>query len=75
MSAAAPWSVKGIDPKAREVAKKAKEIAEKKAKDDAKNGGGTILPVAEEIEPEFTPEEPEVRGAEPTADSVFGPRD
>ena len=31
-----------------------------------------ILPVAEEIEPEFVPEEREVRGAEPTADSVFG---
>jgi len=55
-----------------EVVRKA---AEKKAKDDAKNGGGTILPVAEEIEPEFVPEEPERDTAEHTAESVFGSRD
>jgi hypothetical protein len=52
-----------------------RKAADKKAKDDAKNGGGTILPVAEEIEPEFVPEAREVRGAEPTADSVFGTKE
>ena len=55
-----------------EVVKKA---AEKKAKDDAKNGGGTLQPVVEEAEPEFVPEARERPGAEPTAESVFGKRD
>ena len=34
-----------------------------------------FVPVAEEIEPEFVPEAREVRGAEPTADSVFGTKE
>ena len=52
-----------------------KKAAEKKAKDDAKNGGGTLQPVVEEAEPEFVPEARERPGAEPTAESVFGKRD
>ncbi|QBX37800.1 DUF1013 domain-containing protein [Brevundimonas sp. S30B] len=56
-----------------EVVRKA---ADKKAKDDAKNGGAALQPVeAEPSEPEFVPEARERRGAEPTAESVFGPRD
>lgn len=56
-----------------EVVKKA---ADKKAKEDAKNGGAALQPVeAEPAEPEFVPEARERRGAEPTAESVFGPRD
>jgi hypothetical protein len=56
-----------------EVVRKA---ADKKAKDDAKNGGAALQPVeAEPAEPEFVPEARERRGAEPTAESVFGKRD
>ena len=53
-----------------------RKAAEKKAKDDAKKGGGTLAPAGEaEAQPEeeeFTPEVRERRGAEPTAASVFG---
>ena len=50
-----------------------KKAADKKAKDDAKKGGATLQPAeAEPAEPEFVPEERERRGAEPTAESVFG---
>jgi hypothetical protein len=55
-----------------------KKAADKKAKDDAKRGGATLQSVdapVEPEEPEFVPEERERRGAEPTAESVFGPRD
>jgi len=58
-----------------------KKAAEKKAKDDAKRGGATLqpadgeAPAAEEAEPEFVPEARERRGAEPTAESVFGKKD
>jgi uncharacterized protein len=53
-----------------------KVAAEKKAKADAKAGGPVLLPVEEApAEPEFTPDAPERRGAEPTAESVFGSRD
>ena len=52
-----------------------KKAADKKAKDDAKNGGGTLQPVVEEAEPEFVPEERVRPGAEPTAESVFGRND
>ncbi len=60
-----------------EVVRKA---AEKKAKDDAKRGGPTLQAAdapAEDVvvEEEFVPEERERRGAEPTAESVFGTRD
>ncbi|MFN3353542.1 MAG: DUF1013 domain-containing protein [Brevundimonas sp.] len=58
-----------------EVVRKA---AEKKAKDDAKNGGATLQPVGAEPEPEadVVEEEPDARsGPEPTAESVFGTRD
>ena len=55
--------------------KMGKKAAEKKAKDDAKNGGGTLQPVVEEAEPEFVPEERVRPGAEPTAESVFGRND
>lgn len=54
-----------------------RKAADKKAKDDAKNGGATLQ--AAEPEPEvLLPEEPEDDGryvAEPTAESVFGSRD
>ena len=52
-----------------------KKASDKKAKDDAKKGGGTLAPAGEAEapeEPEFTPEARERRGAEPTAASVFG---
>ncbi|MBA4807560.1 DUF1013 domain-containing protein [Brevundimonas sp.] len=54
-----------------------KKAADKKTKDDLKKGGGTILPVAEEVEaePEFVPEARQRPGAEPTAESVFGTKD
>ena len=54
-----------------------KKAADKKAKDDLKNGGGTILPVAEEVEEEleFVPEARQRPGAEPTAESVFGTKE
>ena len=44
-------------------------------KDDLKKGGGTIQPVAEEVEPEFVPEARQRPTAEPTAASVFGTKD
>jgi len=48
------------------------KAAAKKNKDDAKKGG-TIEPVDQTpAEPEFVPEARERRGAEPTAESVFG---
>jgi len=57
-----------------EVVRKA---ADKKAKDDAKNG--VLQPVEPEVEPEVVAEEeaePDYgSGAEPTAESVFGSRD
>src|SRR5690606_11490630 len=54
-----------------------RKAAEKKARDDAKKGGGVLAPAGEAEapvaeEPEFTPEARERRGAEPTAASVFG---
>ena len=59
-----------------------RKAAEKKAKDDAKKGGATLQPAdagetaaPEEAEPEFVPEARERRGAEPTAESVFGKKD
>jgi hypothetical protein len=56
-----------------------KKAAEKKARDDAKSGGATLKSAAEveeaPAEPEFVPEAAERRGAEPTAESVFGSRD
>jgi hypothetical protein len=56
-----------------------KKAAEKKARDDAKKGGATLQPADAEpeapAEPEFVPEERVRRGAEPTAESVFGSRD
>ena len=53
-----------------------KKAADKKAKDDAKKGGATLQNEAPvEAEPEFVPEERERRGAEPTAESVFGKQD
>ena len=55
-----------------------KKAADKKAKDDAKKGGATLQAVdapVEPVEPEFVPEERERRGAEPTAESVFGKQD
>ena len=54
-----------------------RKAADKKAKDDLKKGGGTIQPVEAEVEaePEFVPEARERRGAEPTAESVFGKQD
>jgi len=53
-----------------------RKAADKKAKDDLKKGGGTIQPVeAEPAEPEFVPDAPERRTAEPTAASVFGTGD
>jgi len=56
-----------------------KKAAEKKARDDAKSGGATLKSAAEveeaPVEPEFVPEAAERRGAEPTAESVFGSRD
>ena len=56
-----------------------RKAADKKAKDDAKKGGGTLAPAGEaEAQPEeeeFTPEARERRGAEPTAESVFGKKD
>ena len=54
-----------------------KKAADKKAKDDAKKGGATLQPAdaAEPAEPEFVPEARERRGAEPTAESVFGKKD
>ena len=49
------------------------KAAEKKNRDDAKKGGGTLQPIEETpAEPEFVPEERERRTAEPTAESVFG---
>ena len=59
-----------------------RKAAEKKAKDDAKKGGATLQPTdaegtapEEAAEPEFVPEARERRGAEPTAESVFGKKD
>ncbi len=54
-----------------------KKAADKKAKDDAKKGGATLQPAApaEPVEDEFVPEARERRGAEPTAESVFGSKD
>ena len=60
-----------------------RKAAEKKAKDDAKKGGATLQPAdaseaaapEEAPEPEFVPEARERRGAEPTAESVFGKKD
>jgi len=59
-----------------------RKAAEKKAKDDAKRGGPTLQPAdgetaapEEPVEPEFVPEARERRGAEPTAESVFGKKD
>ncbi|MDZ4363673.1 DUF1013 domain-containing protein [Brevundimonas sp.] len=53
-----------------------KKAADKKAKDDLKRGGPTIQEIeAEPAEPEFVPDAVERRGAEPTAESVFGKRD
>lgn len=54
-----------------------KKAADKKAKDDAKKGGATLQPAAptEPVEEEFVPEARERRGAEPTAESVFGSKD
>lgn len=54
-----------------------RKAADKKAKDDARKGGDALTPAGEveaqpEPEPEFTPEARERRGAEPTAESVFG---
>jgi hypothetical protein len=51
-----------------------KKAADKKAKEDAKNGGAALqsAPEAEPEEPEFVPDAVERRGAEPTAESVFG---
>jgi hypothetical protein len=57
-----------------EVVKKA---AEKKARDDAKNGGPTLQPLDAEPEVLLTQDEEEDDGrggAEPTAESVFGSR-
>lgn len=53
------------------------KAAEKKNRDDLKKGGAALQPIeAEELaEPEFVPEERERRGAEPTAESVFGTGD
>ena len=57
-----------------------RKAAEKKARDDARKGGATLQPAdgtetAEPVEPEFVPEARERRGAEPTAESVFGSKD
>ncbi|NBB52959.1 DUF1013 domain-containing protein [Rhizobium sp. CRIBSB] len=57
-----------------------RKAADKKAKDDAKRGGPALQAVGAEeaAEPEeeaFVPEKAERRGAEPTAESVFGSRD
>ena len=56
-----------------------RKAAEKKARDDAKKGGATLQPAdaapEEPAEPEFVPEERVRRGAEPTAESVFGRKD
>ena len=52
------------------------KAAEKKNRDDAKKGGAALQPIEETpAEPEFVPEERERRGAEPTAESVFGTGD
>ena len=52
-----------------------KKAADKKARDDAKKGGATLQPVeAEPVEEAFVPEARERPTAEPTAESVFGPR-
>ena len=53
-----------------------RKAADKKAKDDAKNG--VLQPIEPEAELEVAAEEPEEEyglGAEPTAESVFGSRD
>ena len=54
-----------------------RKAADKKAKDDARKGGATLQPAdaPEPAEPEFVPEARERRGAEPTAESVFGKKD
>jgi hypothetical protein len=53
-----------------------RKAADKKAKDDAKNGGAALQSIqAEPEEPEFVPEERVRPGAEPTAESVFGKND
>jgi hypothetical protein len=56
-----------------------RKAADKKARDDAKSGGATLKSAVEveevPAEPEFVPEAAERRGAEPTAESVFGSRD
>ena len=52
------------------------KAAEKKNRDDAKQGGAALQPIEETpAEPEFVPEERERRTAEPTAASVFGTGD
>lgn len=55
-----------------------RKAADKKAKDDAKNGGATLQAAEPEPEVLLPAEEPEDDGryvAEPTAESVFGSRD
>ena len=53
-----------------------RKAADKKARDDAKAGGPTLQAAAEApAEPEFVPDAAEPRRAQPTAESVFGPRD
>ena len=54
-----------------------RKAADKKARDDARKGGDTLAPAGEEPEPEpeFVPDARERRGEEPTAESVFGPKD
>jgi hypothetical protein len=56
-----------------------RKAADKKARDDAKKGGGATLQAVdapeEPVEEEFVPEARERRGAEPTAASVFGSKD
>jgi len=47
------------------------KAAAKKAKDDARSGA-SLQPVDAPAEPEFVPDAPERRTAEPTAESVFG---
>ena len=59
-----------------EISTCGKAAADKKAKDDAKNGSAALQSIqAEPEEPEFVPEERVRPGAEPTAESVFGKND